>query len=149
MHSRPNHPFISSFYFGDTTPESDPTHYMTLVARLLKTYYGSLYASGIPLVINTGGWVHGIGLDLCVDLVRAAKCTHVCQLGERSALGRPRDMPDLVTMAMTERANAYRWLAASECSLRRNDGPWQPLSIYFDIVAAGPESERGITRYSS
>ncbi len=94
-------------FVGDTSPASDPAAYAAAVAALLRAWHaqpgGAAAASAqsalppAPLVINTLGWVRGMGLDLLAGLLRAAAPTHVLQLrpagsgGERSA-GMPRDV---------------------------------------------------------
>jgi polynucleotide 5'-hydroxyl-kinase GRC3/NOL9 len=98
---------LHSRFVGDTSPASDPAAYAAAVAALLRAWHaqpGGAAAAGsaqgavppAPLVINTLGWLRGMGLDLLAGLLRAAAPTHVLQLrpagsggGERST-GMPR-----------------------------------------------------------
>jgi len=65
---------------GDTTPESDPSRYLQSLHQLMAWYWqcapGVAGGAWPPLVINTHGWVAGLGLELLVELLRAAEPTH-------------------------------------------------------------------------
>jgi polynucleotide 5'-hydroxyl-kinase GRC3/NOL9 len=97
------HPAIPfrAHHFGAATPRNDPTRYLSLVTDLLSAYRLSVqyppYASThsafeasaqddtkdnrstavVPLVINTQGWVKGLGMDLLVKIEQAAEATDV------------------------------------------------------------------------
>ncbi|KAK8812481.1 hypothetical protein WA158_007714 [Blastocystis sp. Blastoise] len=59
-------PSLSSIYIGDHNPENCPTLYMKAVYTLYQTYIQ--YFSDIPVVINTSGWVKGMGYDILLDI---------------------------------------------------------------------------------
>ncbi|KAG2183652.1 hypothetical protein INT43_006660 [Umbelopsis isabellina] len=74
-----------SFFIGSTSPRDDPDHYMACLMQLLQEWrkeYGveanqanlnsSTDVSPVPLVINTHGWIKGLGYDLLIDLIHAA-----------------------------------------------------------------------------
>lgn len=73
------------FFFGDTSPKSDPEAYLRCFVELYDYFRTTFYATvpnndlkkRIPLVINTHGWIRGIGLDVLVDLIRYAVPSYV------------------------------------------------------------------------
>lgn len=95
------HPAIPfrAHYFGSSTPRNDPSRYLALVNDLLSAYRLSVqyppYASThgvsqnastsidgrnsgvVPLVINTQGWVKGLGMDLLVRIEQEAEVTDI------------------------------------------------------------------------
>ncbi|CAG9465771.1 unnamed protein product [Pedinophyceae sp. YPF-701] len=60
----------AAFFVGDTSPQHDPMKYVRAVAALAKHH--AAVAPYAPLVINTHGWVRGMGLDLLADALDAA-----------------------------------------------------------------------------
>ncbi|KAJ2485528.1 Polynucleotide 5'-hydroxyl-kinase grc3 [Coemansia sp. RSA 2050] len=93
-------------YMGVTTPKNDPDRYVTAIKRLTAVYRDHIailrmqralagsdgdnpaYASSaadldrqvIPLVVNTQGWLKGLGLDLHYSLCESVKPTNYVQL---------------------------------------------------------------------
>jgi polynucleotide 5'-hydroxyl-kinase GRC3/NOL9 len=49
-------------FFGATSPKDDPDAYLGGLIELIKIYRNEL--SDLPLVVNTCGWVKGVGLEL-------------------------------------------------------------------------------------
>lgn len=77
------------YFFGDTTSKRDPTTYLEYIHALydyyLKVYYmpdnkGNAGNIGIPLVINTPGWVKGTGYDVLVDMLNYMSPSHVVKI---------------------------------------------------------------------
>ncbi|KAJ1817138.1 Polynucleotide 5'-hydroxyl-kinase grc3 [Coemansia sp. RSA 2675] len=93
-------------YIGVTTPKNDPDRYVAAIKRLTAVYRDHIttlrmqlalaggdgdkpaYASStadldrqvIPLVVNTQGWLKGLGLDLHYSLCESVKPTNYVQL---------------------------------------------------------------------
>ncbi|KAJ2102914.1 Polynucleotide 5'-hydroxyl-kinase grc3 [Coemansia sp. S100] len=91
-------------YMGVTTPKNDPDRYVSAIKRLTAVYRDHItttrmqhagsdgdkpaYASSaadlnrqvIPLVVNTQGWLKGLGLDLHYSLCESVKPTNYVQL---------------------------------------------------------------------
>lgn len=80
---------------GDTSSQSEPGRYLQAVQFLCNRYYaeaaaaaatgaGAAAAAGgsasgpllLPLVINTPGWITGLGLELLGEVLRCAQPTH-------------------------------------------------------------------------
>ncbi|KAL5747313.1 hypothetical protein ACOSP7_024310 [Xanthoceras sorbifolium] len=78
-----------SFYFGDVSSKRDPTAYLKYIFALYD-YYRKEYwmlnkcespgRTELPLVVNTPGWVKGIGYDILVDLLKYITPTHVIKI---------------------------------------------------------------------
>ncbi|KAJ3060574.1 Polynucleotide 5'-hydroxyl-kinase nol9 [Podochytrium sp. JEL0797] len=71
---------LHSCYLGTTSPKNDPDCYTASVSQLWKIYKDQ-FASTVPLVINTDGWVKGMGFDLLLHSLREIRPTHLIQLG--------------------------------------------------------------------
>jgi polynucleotide 5'-hydroxyl-kinase GRC3/NOL9 len=77
------------FFFGDISSRRDPAMYVKYIYALYD-YYRQVYCnsdkkecsgnSGLPLVINTPGWVKGVGYDILVDLLKYISPTHVVNI---------------------------------------------------------------------
>ncbi|KAL3618004.1 hypothetical protein CASFOL_038325 [Castilleja foliolosa] len=77
------------FFFGDISSKRDPTTYLTYILALYDHYMQEYRmnnntetndCSGLPLVINTPGWVKGIGYELIVDMLKHMSPTHVVKI---------------------------------------------------------------------
>ncbi|KAL8028822.1 hypothetical protein ABFS82_14G183300 [Erythranthe guttata] len=84
------------YFFGDISSKRDPSAYLSYISALydhyLKEYRtGNRTESGnrskgfsrdcsLPLVINTPGWVKGIGYELLVDMLNYISPTHVVNI---------------------------------------------------------------------
>eukprot|EP00039_Didymoeca_costata_P014795 m.243761 g.243761 ORF g.243761 m.243761 type:complete len:449 (+) comp16098_c0_seq34:165-1511(+) len=84
---------LSSHFIGSTTPKDDPKAYVEGIFSLFDTYTeerqsGALY----PLVVNTHGWIKGLGLPMLCDMLRYIQPAVIVQL-DVSAVGR--NLPDL------------------------------------------------------
>ncbi|XP_041997864.1 polynucleotide 5'-hydroxyl-kinase NOL9-like [Salvia splendens] len=80
------------FFFGDISSKRDPTTYLTYIKALYDHYMETeIQGAGLPLVINTPGWVKGIGYEILVEMLRYISVTHVVKL-QRLVLAR--NLPD-------------------------------------------------------
>lgn len=80
------------YFYGDISPKGDPSAYLRTIVNLYdyfrKEYYDAQPSNElelskraqIPLVVNTHGWVKGIGYDALVDMLRYMAPTHVVQI---------------------------------------------------------------------
>ncbi|XP_038723876.1 polynucleotide 5'-hydroxyl-kinase NOL9 isoform X2 [Tripterygium wilfordii] len=77
------------FFFGDTSSKRDPTQYLKCIFALYD-YYQKEYCmcdkrespgrTELPLVVNTTGWVKGVGYDLLVEILNYIGPTHVVKI---------------------------------------------------------------------
>lgn len=77
-------------FFGYTTSKADPTLYLEAISTLLQQYDDMVTTrhggngSLLPLIINTDGWVKGLGLEILTTLLSTLQPGHVIQiLGEQ------------------------------------------------------------------
>ncbi|KAF3437137.1 hypothetical protein FNV43_RR19890 [Rhamnella rubrinervis] len=77
------------FFFGDVSSKRDPTAYLTYISDLYDYYRREYYMSNqsgnrtkteLPLVINTPGWVKGVGYDILVNMLNHIAPTHVVKI---------------------------------------------------------------------
>jgi len=72
------------FFIGSTSPRDDPDYYMACLTELLLVWgneFGgvqvhddaTMVQQQVPLIINTHGWIKGLGYDLLMDLIHTAK----------------------------------------------------------------------------
>ena len=66
-------------FIGDTSPASDPGAYAAALDSLLAVWAaaGGSATCRSALVVNTMGWVRGLGLELLAGLLRGCSPTHV------------------------------------------------------------------------
>ncbi|KAJ0047502.1 hypothetical protein Pint_15345 [Pistacia integerrima] len=77
------------FFFGDVSSKRDPTAYLKCIFTLYD-YYRKEYCisdknkstgrTELPLVVNTPGWVKGLGYDMLVDMLRYITPSHVVKI---------------------------------------------------------------------
>ncbi|KXH39145.1 hypothetical protein CSAL01_03176 [Colletotrichum salicis] len=65
---------------ASVSPASDPELYLECALDLFQRYRDT--CQGLPLIINTPGWVLGTGLDLLSELVSTIKPTEVIYMSE-------------------------------------------------------------------
>ncbi|SCV32174.1 probable Polynucleotide 5'-hydroxyl-kinase GRC3 [Fusarium fujikuroi] len=65
---------------ASVTPASDPDLYLACAVDLFDTYNKSF--AGVPLIVNTPGWILGTGLDLLCALARMLKPEEVLYMSE-------------------------------------------------------------------
>lgn len=70
---------VDARFIGDVSPKSDPQGYAAAVEALLRAWRGGATGDA-PLVINTQGWVRGLGLELLSALLSSARPTHLATL---------------------------------------------------------------------
>ncbi|XP_051116952.1 polynucleotide 5'-hydroxyl-kinase NOL9 [Andrographis paniculata] len=77
------------FFFGDISSKRDPATYVSYIKKLYEHYLKEYNTNSreeipgkdeVPLVINTPGWVKGIGYEILVDLLRIMSPTHVVKI---------------------------------------------------------------------
>ncbi|KAK9828014.1 hypothetical protein WJX81_000356 [Elliptochloris bilobata] len=61
-------------FIGDTSPQADPAAYVAAAVSLARWLQGS--AGGAPLVVNTPGWVKGIGYEALAAVLAGVRPSH-------------------------------------------------------------------------
>lgn len=68
-------------FYGFTTSKSNPIRYVQLIRNLLQKYRELCKEKGnIPLIINTDGWVKGMGYEILSSLIGACNPHHIVQI---------------------------------------------------------------------
>eukprot|EP00038_Savillea_parva_P001265 m.102725 g.102725 ORF g.102725 m.102725 type:complete len:582 (-) comp10446_c1_seq3:1335-3080(-) len=94
-HLQPPH---DARFIGAASPKGDPAGYFEAVTDLLQQHVDrSLAAAGArtPTVVNTSGWVRGLGLELLLDTIRVAVPDIVVQFQTSAS---SRNLPALTPM---------------------------------------------------
>lgn len=80
------------YFYGDISPKCDPKFYLQSIFSLydyFRVEYNNkdmehqvkeLKEMHTPLVINTHGWIQGVGFDVLVEILRYTMPTHVVQI---------------------------------------------------------------------
>lgn len=75
---------VSSYFFGDITSKSDPDTYIHIANKLMNKYQELIASkeeySSLPLVVNTDGWVKGLGYEILSAVVGICKAAHIVQI---------------------------------------------------------------------
>ncbi|KAK2384945.1 polynucleotide 5'-hydroxyl-kinase NOL9 [Trifolium repens] len=79
-----------SLFFGDVSPQRDRSTYLKYICSIYD-YYRKEYCTfdkggkssriQMPLVVNTSGWVKGVGYDVLVNMLKYICPTHVVKIG--------------------------------------------------------------------
>ncbi|XP_010255658.1 PREDICTED: polynucleotide 5'-hydroxyl-kinase NOL9 [Nelumbo nucifera] len=76
-------------FFGDISSKRDPKSYLNNIFALYDYFRAEYYMSNenenlgkpqLPLVVNTPGWVKGIGYEILVEMLKYISPTHVVQM---------------------------------------------------------------------
>ncbi|MCO5573838.1 hypothetical protein L7F22_027613 [Adiantum nelumboides] len=74
------------YFFGDISPKSNPADYLNSVFSLYKHFnneytvtHSGTKVGGFPLVINTHGWIQGVGLDVLIKMIQYMAPTYIVQ----------------------------------------------------------------------
>lgn len=73
-------------FFGSNSVESSPLYYLSCIRDLISIYQ-SRYAS-IPLIVNTMGWVTGLGLSTLQVIFRLFNPTHTIIMSTNAEVSR-------------------------------------------------------------
>jgi hypothetical protein len=68
---------VSKVFLGSVSPKSNPRAYFDAYSYLAGVYIHEYLPKGIPLVVNTHGWIRGIGFQTVQHVVQAISPTHL------------------------------------------------------------------------
>lgn len=73
-----------SFFFGSTSPRSNPDYYLECINELIEHYKQDQAkvrdeeeSEWIPLIVNTQGWVSGVGYNLLISQIQKVEPTDI------------------------------------------------------------------------
>jgi len=118
--THPRQPY-RAFFVGSSTPRDNPDYYMECIKELVTTYYREVshtkgwaededddYHSDddedehIPLIINTQGWIKGLGYDLLLQVIQHTMPSHI--FGFHSPSSGESNLPHNFFITMKEQA---------------------------------------------
>lgn len=80
-HTRTQHQPLYASFIGDTTATLDPSAYVQGIKNCFSYFQqhlpASSPASSVPLVINTQGWITGLGLQLLTQIIDITRPRHI------------------------------------------------------------------------
>lgn len=102
----------AAHFLGDTSPADDPAAYLAAVDSLVQTYADEVAQNGTPLIVNTHGWVKGLGADLLLRIKELVRPTRTLSFaGADEEQWHAADMPLVLETAPPSPLEA-RWTAA-------------------------------------
>lgn len=88
---------LRQHHIGYTSPREDPRYYLRCAADLYKHYRAMVDAGDeMTLIVNTCGWIKGLGRELLRELVNACSPTDVVGLGDMEGVFADIIPPNLV-----------------------------------------------------
>lgn len=103
---------LSCRFFGDVTPGMQPAQYVGCIASLLKEHHRTHDGASCPsppLIINTCGWISGLGGQLLADIIAAANPSHLVMLDGPAGRTHP-DRPHAAFDTAVENGTQLVWL---------------------------------------
>lgn len=104
---------VGASFFGQTTSKADPTLYLSMITALLQQYTDMVNErhagneTKLPLLINTDGWVKGLGSHILTTLLDIVQPDHVIQiLGDHKS--KQFDLPALITTQQQQKRHVVR-----------------------------------------
>ncbi|CAG8451981.1 5741_t:CDS:2, partial [Dentiscutata heterogama] len=100
-----------SYYVGNNTPCDDPDYYLGCLRELVTVYRRDIACGPdfgmhvdderqrVPLILNTHGWIKGMGYDLFLHILGFAKPTHLFQF--YSSINSYQNLPPLPTSVLS------------------------------------------------
>ncbi len=74
-----------SLYLGCTSAWKDPDRYSSSILSLFEHYRQHILPKGIPLVVNSAGWVKSMGFDILSHVISEMKPAYVICLQSEPA----------------------------------------------------------------
>jgi polynucleotide 5'-hydroxyl-kinase GRC3/NOL9 len=76
---------IASYFFGDITSKADPDTYIHIANKLMYKYQEFIASRGqeysqTPLIVNTDGWVKGLGYEILSAIIGISNPAHIVQI---------------------------------------------------------------------
>lgn len=118
-----------AMYLGDLSPQSCPDEYLAAVQQVINYYRFEM--GDIPLVVNTQGWVKGLGEDLLRSIETMVEPTHIFGFKDPSGESYNEPEPGLQILTPVESPLQARYTAADHRMISmisyfhsRGEGGW-------------------------
>lgn len=73
-------------YYGFASAGDLPVHYLNCCRSLVAHYTQHLYTQGMPLIVNTPGWVRGLGKDFLIEITKLINPNQLVYLTHNDAI---------------------------------------------------------------
>ncbi|XP_064489335.1 polynucleotide 5'-hydroxyl-kinase NOL9-like isoform X2 [Ornithodoros turicata] len=103
------------YFLGDVSPAASPDSYSNAIRCLVE--YKNQHFPSCPLVVNTMGWLYGIGMSLFVDIIRWVNPTDLVQLVSAFNLAGSVSPTDLPLLNASTVHMACGWLSSRNDAL--------------------------------
>mmetsp|Transcript_10464 Transcript_10464/g.23225 ORF Transcript_10464/g.23225 Transcript_10464/m.23225 type:complete len:603 (+) Transcript_10464:2-1810(+) len=76
----------AAYFFGDITSKADPDTYIQMTSQLMRRYHELQELEkqqgndSLPLLVNTDGWVKGLGYEILSAIIGAVNPGHIVQI---------------------------------------------------------------------
>ncbi|PWN38286.1 uncharacterized protein FA14DRAFT_25303 [Meira miltonrushii] len=73
---------VNAHFLGDYSPKNDPGRYIAAIQNLLTSYRNHWASQGVPLIVNTQGWVKGLGAQLLSQIEALVEPSLILNISE-------------------------------------------------------------------
>ena len=84
---------VAAHFLGSTSPKTDPAGFAAATSNLIAVYRRHLASRGIPLIVNTHGWVRGAGYTATQALIDELSPSHLVVLDASAAAAGAAPLP--------------------------------------------------------
>lgn len=163
--THPRRPYAAHFV-GSSSPRGSPAHYIACIAALLQTYRLDVqYAAAeletgdtfdleddrssmmVPLVVNTQGWIKGMGADLMRAIEEVVPATHIFVFEAEPFFDHSRSPNHKATTTSRSALNGVEipsetnWVELGASDVLFQSGQTEPAKVYaLTSPPAGPLS---------
>ncbi|KAI9598172.1 hypothetical protein BDF19DRAFT_433744 [Syncephalis fuscata] len=143
-------PYRSAF-LGRVSPKDDPDDYMEAINCMIQVYRkeiaqhavgadGWAREQGIPLVVNTHGWIKGMGLDLLIQQFNLLQPTHAGHLSPdmRFPISLPSDINTQIIHLDTAETALYATSISRQYYFKRTLWTREPLWAFDTPLTTRP-----------
>lgn len=82
---------LMGVYVGAITPANNPDQFLASLSQLIHYYKSNL--ANIPLIVNTSGWIKGMGYDLLLHFLNELSPTLIVQIQSKSDDMQSKNLP--------------------------------------------------------
>ncbi|GAA5810990.1 hypothetical protein MFLAVUS_004419 [Mucor flavus] len=143
-----------SFFFGSTSPRSDPDYYLECINELVDHWKQDQEkvqieeeAEWIPLIVNTQGWVSGVGYNLLISQIQKIEPTDIFSM--RHHIYDYKNLPHTFNMDIMPVSNEVFKIEKEAPSLHYLDCVLQDASVvtYMDSFTAIQQRDITLASY--
>ncbi|XP_019367080.1 PREDICTED: polynucleotide 5'-hydroxyl-kinase NOL9, partial [Gavialis gangeticus] len=119
-------------YYGDVSCDQDTERYIDTVKYVFNSY-----KKEVPLVINTMGWVKGVGLLLLIDIIRLLSPSHIVQISAEDFKDMPQFTPEYIHLTAGLHTKGKLQATCKSMDMGGTEN-WQPCEGERDFQTSTP-----------